>query len=79
MKIRFICDCCDCVFEEREAMDKNRIDNDQPLTGENLRDIMIQETDGDEIYVSSTCQECIDELGLGGVDSMVVYRQPLIH
>ncbi len=79
MKVRFVCDCCDYIFDEVEALGGKRQGDFQALTDSERHDIILQDWEGSEIYVSATCEECGKELGLNEKDDLIFYRAPLIH
>ncbi len=78
MKVRFICDCCDLVFAETEVPEGETLVNGPALTGEGRHDIIFKNQQGSDLYISGTCEECNQALGLEG-DHFLFYREPLIH
>lgn len=78
MKIRMVCDCCDAVFKEIEIPEDAGMTDLEALTGEEFKDIIIQNDNDTDVVVSITCDECNEELALDD-DNFVIPTKPLIH
>lgn len=78
MKIKLVCDCCDSLFREIDIADDAGMTDLEALTGEEFKDIILQ-NDGSDIFVSATCDECCDELGLEDNNDLVFRSEPIIH
>jgi hypothetical protein len=81
VKVKFVCDCCDSVFDEFDV-DENSVEaDDLSLTGEASQDIIIQNREDSEVCVSSTCRECRHELDEYEPEDGHIryYRAPLLH
>lgn len=78
MKIRMICDCCDEVFKEMEIPDDAGMTDLEALTGEEFKDIIIQNENNEDVVVSMTCDECTEDLALDDED-FEIPAKPLIH
>lgn len=79
MKIKLVCDCCDAVFREMDIPDDAGMTDLEALTGEEFKDIILQDESGSEVVVSSTCDECCDELGFDDDNDLVFRSEPVLH
>jgi hypothetical protein len=81
VRVKFVCDCCDSVFEEFDVDEKEDELDDLFLTGETSRDIILQNPEDSEVAVSSTCRECRQELDEYRFeeDHIRLYKAPLLH
>lgn len=81
MKVKFVCDCCDSIFEEFDVDEDGDRLADLFLTDEESQDIILQNQVDSQISVSSTCRECRQELDeYYPEDSHIrYYKAPLLH
>ena len=81
MKVKFVCDCCDSVFDEFDVNENRDEADDLSLTGEASQDIIVQNREDSEVCVSSTCRECRRELDEyePGDSHFRYYKAPLLH
>lgn len=79
MKVKFVCDCCDLVFEEADIPQGVEADKLAALTGKLGRDIILENKEGSDLYISSTCDECTRALSIDDGDNIIFYGKPLIH
>lgn len=79
MKIKLVCDCCDTVFSEIDVPEDAGMTDLEALTGEEFRDIILTNGDNSEVFVSTTCDECYDDLSYHDDNDYVFRRDPIIH
>jgi len=81
VKVKFVCDCCDSVFEEFDVDENEYNLDDLSLTGASSQDIILQNRDDSEVSVASTCQDCRQELDQynPGEGHIKYYKAPLPH
>ncbi len=79
MKIKLVCDCCDSFFREINIPDDAGMTDLEALTGEEFRDIILENESGSEVFVSATCDQCSEELGFYDEYDSVFRSAPLIH
>jgi len=76
VKVKYICDCCDSIFEELDFPDGELLEG---LTANTGRDIILEDAQGSTLIVTATCDECSATLGIDDEDEFVFYRPPIIN
>jgi hypothetical protein len=78
LKVIYYCDCCQDVLEEVDVEDLAGAGEEDSLTDEEWQDIMnLQENQENQHYISTLCQDCIRELGMGDEES--IHYKAIIH
>lgn len=79
MIVRFICDCCDEVFDELETQDELEDEELSALTGYRIDSIMRDSDRSSEIYVLSTCENCMRDLITDDGTGEFSFMRPVIN
>lgn len=80
MKISYICECCDEVFEEATLDDLSEaVEGLDGLTEEERHDIIKMHENSGRVYISGLCDECIVGLGLDNNSDFLYTPTPVKH
>jgi len=81
LKVRFICEFCDGIFDEAEFSAgelADNADNMEVLTEDSGRGIILEGPDGTGGYFLSVCPDCNNDLHMDE-NAFVFLQNPLIH
>ncbi len=79
MKVRFVCECCDRVFDEADVEDNEQWADLEALTRGTAHGIILQDQEGSGICLSALCEECSSEIGIADAEDIAFYREPLLN
>lgn len=79
MRIRYVCECCDRVFDEADVDENERWADAETLTDQKGHGIILQDYDGSGICLSALCEDCAGEIRVAGAEDLAYYRKPLLN
>ncbi|ACV61166.1 hypothetical protein Dtox_0213 [Desulfofarcimen acetoxidans DSM 771] len=77
MKVYYVCECCDEVFDIVDSATCRESGQEPSLTGISVCGIINGVSSSDGYYVSGICPDCREEINCGY--DTVFYREPVIN
>lgn len=77
MRLIYVCECCDMIVHSLEVEDLGPGENLSALTGTDSQNIIEMSGSGDQVTLTTLCEECLEDL-YGGPES-TYFSRPMLN